>query len=63
MSDDEKMKLSNALMEAYNNLEVISQYSVRNAMIMPDNFEDEKTLEAELGVLDSSHETLLLMNT
>ncbi len=59
MSDDEKMKLSNALMEAYNNLEVISQYSVRNAMILPDNFEDEKVLEVELGILDSKHENIV----
>lgn len=59
MSDDEKMKLSNALMEAYNNLEAISQYSVRNAMILPDNLEDEKVLEAELGILDSKHENIV----
>lgn len=59
LSDDDKMRLSNALLEAYGNLQTISQYTVRNAMIMPDEFDEEKLLEAELGVLDSSHDNIV----
>lgn len=59
ISDSDKIRLSNALMIAYNNLQPISQYTVRNPLIMPDNFDSEKLLEAELGILDSKHENIV----
>lgn len=59
ISEDEKIRFSNELLAAYNQLQTISQYIVRNPMRMPETFEDERILEAELGGLDSKHENIV----
>lgn len=59
LSEDEKIKVSNSLMDAYSNLESIVTYSKRNPMILSIEDGQTKIAESELGVLDSSHENIV----
>ncbi|MBX7322110.1 alpha-L-fucosidase [Clostridium chauvoei] len=62
LSEDEKMRISNSLIEAYSNLESIVTYSKRNPMILSTQLGQSKIAESELGILDSSHENIVNNN-